>query len=912
MNKILEKFISNPDLEFEARIGKNATKINYNNVIQWLLMAGFKIEAPSGTDLLRIQDSDTRIELTGIGPIQYYCRTQQFINPLIIKKERVDEFFIDNYWTKLSLSRETPVEHSENGKKTFRLMNRVRLVSDEHPFVYDCSIVRMSNSLESLFNTLPTYEIESEFLKGTKIVHIQQAITFALRGFQRSNYPIGLKEMNEVKENYAKMTKTENFIGPRSITLQEEHMVGEDSIYDDFCVTEKADGERKMLFTTRNRMYYILSQGGKLGVEFTGNTVDEDVQDCLLDGEHVTKNKNGTSINSYVAFDIYYYNNKDVRSLPLFTFKLIAEYNRIRAELEGTKNKKLESQLKDLKENIQQSRNVYMKKFIGKLQNLVNIIALKDFMPCNHKNCSVILDKIQNGEFEYHTDGLIFTPNSYGVGMTRTDKTLHNTERTWELSFKWKPAEENTIDFLVEFEDKDLVKPGEVMTITYKKVNLSVGFSYADITANPSYSIFHGFEVTPPTIRTILFKPVDPLKTAHLSNITSTNGKIYTLKNEIIESGMIVEFRYDMTKPDHENWIPLRVRWDKMVSRRPNAFTTAINNWRTIHHPITEKMLTEPVEIKKSYYIEKDASEERSGLRKFHNKVKRELLNIIKENDLVIDFAIGLGGDLFKFKKASFVLGIDIDEANIMGNKDGVCKRYLNMWKERKLKTRGLFVQGNSSFAIKNGEGIIREYDKAVVRSVFGLDPKRAIAKGVDHHYGVAKNGFNVSSMQFAVHYMFKNITTLTQFIQNVADCTAINGYFVGTCYDGQTVFEKLKGVPYIEFTSNEKPLCKITKGYKHETAYMNETCLGYSISVLQHEIGVEHEEWLVFFPYFEAIMNDYGFTVVEIKKFETLYGEMPEPMTDGEKELSFLNKTFVFQKVRQVVAPVKLQMIRI
>jgi hypothetical protein len=100
MNQLLHTFISDPtDLEFEARIGKNATKINYNNVIQWLLMAGFTLESSSGIDLLRIQESETRVELTGTGPIQYYCRTQKLVNPVIIKKEKLGDVFIEDYWT---------------------------------------------------------------------------------------------------------------------------------------------------------------------------------------------------------------------------------------------------------------------------------------------------------------------------------------------------------------------------------------------------------------------------------------------------------------------------------------------------------------------------------------------------------------------------------------------------------------------------------------------------------------------------------------------------------------------------------------------------------------------------------------------------------------------------------------------
>ena len=37
----------------------------------------------------------------------------------------------------------------------------------------------------------------------------------------------------------------------------------------------------------------------------------------------------------------------------------------------------------------------------------------------------------------------------YGVGMSKDDDKIKDYPFTWELNFKWKPAEFNTIDFLV-------------------------------------------------------------------------------------------------------------------------------------------------------------------------------------------------------------------------------------------------------------------------------------------------------------------------------------------------------------------------------------------------------------------------------------------------------------------------------
>ena len=57
--------------------------------------------------------------------------------------------------------------------------------------------------------------------------------------------------------------------------------------------------------------------------------------------------------------------------------------------------------------------------------------------------------KVSDGLFEYETDGLIFTPATIGVGVDKEGETPKNFKTTWKHSFKWKPTEYNTIDFLV-------------------------------------------------------------------------------------------------------------------------------------------------------------------------------------------------------------------------------------------------------------------------------------------------------------------------------------------------------------------------------------------------------------------------------------------------------------------------------
>jgi hypothetical protein len=62
---------------------------------------------------------------------------------------------------------------------------------------------------------------------------------------------------------------------------------------------------------------------------------------------------------------------------------------------------------------------------------------------------------MKDGLFEYNTDGLIFTPAEYGVGGGPSETSGPLYKHTWNRSFKWKPAEFNTIDFLVRLKKDD-------------------------------------------------------------------------------------------------------------------------------------------------------------------------------------------------------------------------------------------------------------------------------------------------------------------------------------------------------------------------------------------------------------------------------------------------------------------------
>jgi hypothetical protein len=408
-----------------------------------------------------------------------------------------------------------------------------------------------------------------------------------------------------------------------------------------------------------------------------------------------------------------------------------------------------------------------------------------------------------------------------------------------------------------------------------------------------------------------------------------------------------------MTKEGAWRWIPLRVRYDKTAELRAglrnygNAYKVANSNWHSIHNPITKQMISSGTNIPEysgdeDVYYNSNTTVESSTkpLRDFHNKyIKRKLImSVSQRKDTMIDYAVGKAGDLSKWIQArlSFVFGIDISKDNINNHMDGACSRYLSLSKKERDIPSALYVVGNSSLNIRSGDAFTTEKEKNIANAVFGTGPKdrKLLGEGVYKSYGVGHEGFQISSCQLAILYFFENATTLHNFVRNLAECTRMGGYFVGTCYDGKEVFKLLKRRNEGEgfaFYKNEKKIYELTKRYKQTGFPDDEMSLGYKIDVFQETINKVFSEYLVNFEYFIRIMENYGFEVLPNKEADNmdlphgtgLFGELYRYMEDeiyrhpsresdygialemssNEKSISFMNRYFVFRKIRTVNA---------
>ncbi len=1016
--------------EFECRFGTRGpriTKIEYDNVMKVLLSKGFEPVPDGDLDRLTImtqfrsnegmRESSIRVEIHTARLIQEYCRNnildmetaiKNKFNIKFIKKSNVidengvrleDADFSDFNFT-ASYKNETTqqlrrevvtqmINDWENLQKKFRLISRVQFKKVGDPrIMVDMSVVRTSTTRfvngrteqvyynnigeSNVFNNEEGYEIEFELSNqfisdrdtpAALIRLIHNTSKTILCGLQNTNFPISYSEKKSVIEDYSEIIgldkkwkiRTSNFIGPSSVTLQRRNVIQNQDINDPnicrgaYAVTDKADGERHMLFVSKNGKIYLINTS--MDVISTGtHTTNEKHFMTLIDGELIRNDKNGKFINKFAAFDIYFFKSKDVRIHPFISASptSLTRMNILNSFVDAlvqTPNIGVGSSYV----------SIYVKTFLFS-QNMLH-------------DCRSILN--ESVGFEYNIDGLIFTHREHGVGSTRQGTAGPLRLITWAHSFKWKPSEFNTNDFLISTKkdsmNKDIITPAFIgqTAVFYKTLVLKCGYKEKDNGyLNPVMDVIDNKREKDDANEesSNIYKPEQFIPTEPANNLAGIcymqvkeDGTLMTTENERIEDNTIVEFRFDKEKYDagemvQKCWIPIRNRYDKTAKYRRgekmfgNAYQTANSNWYSIHCSLTREMICglEPIPTadvsSDVYYNNSSKRSNTEGLRNFHNVfVKRMLIECVsKRGDTLIDYGCGKGGDFPKWikRELSFVFGVDYSKDNIENRTDGAYARYITHSARHIKMPKALFVHGDCSKNIRNGDAVETVLNKEIVAAVFGQGDKSQYSthSGIFDSFDIGTSGFKVSSCQFAIHYFFRNTTTLHNFLRNVSECTALNGYFIGTCYDGNGIMHELRKYRYDEGKSvfyNQNLICKITKRYETEDFERDETCLGKEILVYQDSINQSLPEYLVNFKYLTDMIGMYGFEPVrqaECKQlnlprsesngmFSTLYDAMMRNsrsevecadamnMTDAERFVSFLNMYFVFKKVRDVNA---------
>jgi SAM-dependent methyltransferase len=575
----------------------------------------------------------------------------------------------------------------------------------------------------------------------------------------------------------------------------------------------------------------------------------------------------------------------------------------------------------------------------------------------------------------YYTDGLIFTPNA--------DPLPKQPAATFAGQFKWKPPRDNTIDFLIVTEkdkgtqqDKIItgIKPVTGETVTYKTLRLYVGSR----TENPRELLLHK-KPLPAGDKTFQgkrgkdYKPVlftprefpDPYASVcYLPVETDPSTREIYVKTELgepIQDKTIVEMAYNPSNPPGWRWIPLRLRMDKTqrfqsgtLSKTLNADIVAEDVWNSIYDPITESMICsgseDPSEEEMAALAGDAASRELAARRyfdrrapvvdqqltrplvKFHNRwIKERILypvGLSGPGKMMLDLACGQGNDLHMWRRVGvkFVLGVDYAAKNILDPNDGAYARYMQV-----ATTEGgmqkiepmLFAIADASKPLVNGEAGATDEEKDLLRAVFGQQrPLGPVPAYITELQGRLRAKADCVSCMFALHYFFESKQKFQALLRNINDTLKIGGYFIGCCFDGESVFDALRDKAIGDSIVGQEKLAtlwKITKQYELETLMDENDGFGVGVDVQFATIGMAHREYLVPFAVLEEQMKRIGCELltqeeldeVGLKNSTAMFGtswEMAKQrgeiftMTPAAERFSFFNRWFIFKRKREIV----------
>jgi len=922
-------------------------------------------------------------------------------------------------------------------------------------------------------------KIVIEMLKNrltSKIEKIEKAIQFNTQDDKEeinSQYPNkydyfhlvknkSLQELRKLIENYRlKIADADQmkglfrqnslyFISPKVVSIELNNIRNDNptnSILENYTVTDKADGYSMILikFSSKdtddpkliNKFFLIDSN---LKVFDTGVKAKESGT-YLLNGEYlendITKKER---LNKYGIFDCYIYNDRDICNLPLMS------NNDIDTRL-SLVNKYIKSDYIESKSD--ESFGIFVKKFH-------TVTPQKNIFSCANNIWRDYEGRLINPDVgrEYYLDGLIFTPADHPVGYTpdNFDYDLRQNN-TWTANLKWKPPEDNTIDFLIKFEKDEILRQG-TRTITINKIkriprivggvtsydqyivaNLYSG-GYID-NSNPCFQTSNKKQRV---LKPVLFRPSQP-NIPNISqillpcneNINTKKTNSYDEEGNIIDDDTIVEVSYtrfnensdDYISNPNLRWKILRTRHDKTFNYRQGIYNqkkgfnliqkslqliqksdgdlnkfdlrtienvtkmavnvpgfrtvssktnyqnliqnkskleeffqdfrdvktninfgnhqdVAKNIWRSIYNPVTTQMITSGDNIpslsdEEQKYYNRDVKRDKSisiSMQDFHNKVikNRILLGSVsselrtrQDTITLLDMACGKGGDIPKWRdnNISTCVGVDYIANNIDDNRDGACSRYqfykAQSQKYGKSLPESHFLVGDVTKPMKDNKFITEQQYLTLANNLW--NPNDQITTNFK------QNRFDIVSVMFALHYFFRSESVLDQFIENLAYTVKPGGYFIGCCFDGKKIFEKLKGVSEgnsIDSFKNGRLMWKIIKNFRQTQFSDDNQSVGMSIKVYISSINQIIEEFLVNFEYLKKKLAKFNIVPVEgdelselrlgntnnesIGSFESVYKSKTNnpivkkiissiTLSPEEQDLSFMFNYFIFKR---------------
>ena len=736
----------------------------------------------------------------------------------------------------------------------------------------------------------------------------------------------GVRKLGKLKyEIVENLRKKGIFFGPMIIDLSHNNAAPIDpeaipdiktntNIHINYVVTDKTDGERNLLFFDEKGKIYGIDRSSV--IKSYGATIPA-LANSILDGEHVTRSEDDKILNNFYIFDAYIFKGENVIIKPFNFSKSGKVDGRHKYILDSVKlcNEGLNIQLND-----KLPFRIFKKDYYPSNSPDTYSKLRKGDKPHISENCEFLLNKMNikyggNLEvghlFSYKTDGLVFLPNNLAVYQKFEDDydSIKNPFKmgNWKNNYKWKPVDHLTIDFKVEF-----VKDISTGRLEYKyfdsnkkylKVNL---ISSVRQTKDPKnignnklnfYLLNSGLNIQsiPEDFK---FFATNPFIGSYdeEGNLQNNMGEAYFEVDEndnivcsngnFVTNGVICECSYNKNIRDvNMRWQPDRVRADKTF---PNAYNTAVTAWELINNPITKEILSDTKSKSKpngeiedtnlenvAYYSSNIKTEYLvKPFNAFANFVKRYIIDrgltgYIKPK--VLDLAVGKLGELDKYTRAGVhtLVGIDINEDSINNPENGASTRIVNGAKNApaiaKLADKTILLVGTGTKNIANGDSVRDNINKYYIDVLYGRykgnTPKLRKMEGV----GLDK--FDMISCMYAIHYMMNSDYDLDNFLMNVSENLLDQGYFIGTCLNGDAVLSEMGSKNEIKGVIDGKTVFLIKKTSDDPKDYKTIT-VGNKINVFFETFGSAFNENLVSFPYLKEQAKKHNLKLIDYKSF--------------------------------------------
>ena len=736
---------------------------------------------------------DVRVYLTGMENIMYYCRTRTFLKNNLLKSVRatrkpraIERVQIREYDVTFKSTTEDEITDiaelktilsklESSPRKHFRVKQRYSFMSENEGenLRFDMTMVQQSHGenlgdlAKAVGRMKKKYEIEIEVVDPINITDKKKTLmaminymSEILQVLDNVEYLMSHSEAVAKKKEYISLVfdkvgdnkvyegnRSQFFAGPQPVTLEKKHILRTEdesvNINDNYTVSLKADGERHLIYIDNEGSIFVLNN--RLVMKNIGLSSPK-LRNSLFDGELISPRIDDDT-QHILLFDSYYINCECIAHLPLIQTK---PDKKKKAKNTSSSTTRFTMRYEAL-EAFEESMNEYhtndknKKRYSIKVKEFNYPSKLLGF--ANIFECAY--NMLKKAEFvNFETDGLIFTPALLPVGHTKKTHGKDDAEDlfdassydpsflsgTWTSVLKWKPPDENTIDFLVrETNDPLLTINGQ----SHKTFGLYCGAFQSPFSSTSNLLINKQRLRQTDSYVPKLFNPITPVYRSNLKDGLANGGKMNQMnqKPEVNEKQEQVDVRYAFIPVDEKGstnamngdeiitnsivemffdmetkqWRASRVRKDKteryketgVISKTANDYDVATKSiWETIVNPITYRHITGEIQIRDDDFknqrmriLEDDIYYENKGhfreaqtqpMKTFHNHMvkNKSLISRLKNVSVrrLFDPTFGQGGDLKKYSNAGIttVLGYDLSSNNIYAKRGGANSRLYN------------------------------------------------------------------------------------------------------------------------------------------------------------------------------------------------------------------------------------------